>query len=1131
MKVLNFIKKGKFMKTTNTILVTVLTLILVHVTGSARAETLCTSANDFNCCEVTNPENPASATNSSDYYPSSLHQALLFFNSESLAACRDEIYFNLPQNSDGIEINYPIVLSQTYGDAGDGSGDPRFVFGNPESNTTFHVNNIDNQPVITVDGVRNVLIQRLNIVSKSDTGANGAVIKCINGAHGLTLEHVTINNEPIEPIQIEGCNYVTLDDVNIPDGNNVDSFIEVTDSLEFKLSNSTINGMTGSAVSIVDSDDYSITNLTVYYDTANADVDSKAVYINNSRGTIATLNVNDPVGTGLHLEDLNDTRVSTFSDISLNSGDVTDNSGNGLVLTNASWTQFTSSLSISGFGKNGVVIEGASNNNTFSGISVTYNGDTTQVGSALEEGHGILIQDTADGEPELNSITSSEIINNLNCGFYFDTTLQNTVNGNNLANNDACGAYASDASSIEIIEKDKITVVSTGVLGIYVDVNTDDIPNAKTIELHKILNSYSDYEGQTFPPGADYTNGSGSDDSDSNQNARMAKPSSSSKVSKVATINTDVVVTKSGLTQAKTLKSVKVGTVNVSTGILTPVDVHGNASGKTLRSTNRSTHYKTSGSGVGSSLIDTFNITAPYENSTEQADNVLYFAFVYDFRDQIIGIWHGTAYTSADDLDDGCYYDLEDPDNNKRVFDVESDLDDDGLPDYLEDRNMNCNNDGGTSYAEGGETDPEDPDTDNDGINDGAEVITVFTDPLQQDSDGDTLLDGEEDLDDDGDLDDDETDPNSSDTDGDGLEDNDELFYGTNPRDTDSDDDGTGDKDDKCPMLPGSEKCYYDYCVPKDGAAVDAAVSAGATSVDGETQNWDDQDGDGVSSQVEDANGNCQYDPGEEMDASNSDTDNDGLLDGNEDTDWNGTYDVDRSETDPLNQDTDGDCIPDGKEAKTGTGAPFDVSEESQESDPTLFDSDGDGIGDGEEDFDCDGTNDAGETKPWLADTDGDSVNDDTDVCPWSLDQNCVVRYCNINGFDQIDTDADGLPDVEEDFDGNCAWTASEREPNPLIYDTDEDGLNDSIEVECFETNPIAADTDGDGRSDYSEVENSIDQCQAMYNLGDTNPKRAEFGGCGLRTEGHATYGAGLPIMAMMVLLVLAQFKARKKAV
>lgn len=75
------------------------------------------------------------------------------------------------------------------------------------------------------------------------------------------------------------------------------------------------------------------------------------------------------------------------------------------------------------------------------------------------------------------------------------------------------------------------------------------------------------------------------------------------------------------------------------------------------------------------------------------------------------------------------------------------------------------------------------------------------------------------------------------------------------------------------------------------------------------------------------------------------------------------------------------------------------------------------------------------------------------------------------------DSDNDGLYDAEEEKLGT----------NPEKADTDGDGLNDSSEVDVYDTDPLSTDTDGDGVSDYDEVKE--------YN---TNPKKADTDGDGL---------------------------------
>jgi hypothetical protein len=134
----------------------------------------------------------------------------------------------------------------------------------------------------------------------------------------------------------------------------------------------------------------------------------------------------------------------------------------------------------------------------------------------------------------------------------------------------------------------------------------------------------------------------------------------------------------------------------------------------------------------------------------------------------------------------------------KAAFNL-NDTDGDGMPDWYEERyglNKNVNdaaldldNDGLTNLEEfQAGTIPNNPDTDGDGVMDGAEVhrmkggLPAPTNPLVADTDGDGLSDGVET--DTGtflDATHTGTDPLKLDTDGDGAQDGQEVFWGTNP--------------------------------------------------------------------------------------------------------------------------------------------------------------------------------------------------------------------------------------------------------------------------------------------------------------------------------------------------------------
>jgi ribosomal protein L40E len=87
-------------------------------------------------------------------------------------------------------------------------------------------------------------------------------------------------------------------------------------------------------------------------------------------------------------------------------------------------------------------------------------------------------------------------------------------------------------------------------------------------------------------------------------------------------------------------------------------------------------------------------------------------------------------------------------------------------------------------------TDPGNPDSDGDGLQDGEEIAHYHTNPLEADSDADGLKDGDEVLKY-------KTEPLNPDSDGDGLSDGDEaLKYRTNPAAADSDYDGVEDSEE-----------------------------------------------------------------------------------------------------------------------------------------------------------------------------------------------------------------------------------------------------------------------------------------------------------------------------------------------
>lgn len=342
-------------------------------------------------------------------------------------------------------------------------------------------------------------------------------------------------------------------------------------------------------------------------------------------------------------------------------------------------------------------------------------------------------------------------------------------------------------------------------------------------------------------------------------------------------------------------------------------------------------------------------------------------------------------------------------------------------------------------------TDPDDPDTDQDGLADGAEVTTHGTDPLDPDTDDGGTTDGAEVTNGTNPVDDPADDLPSTDGDGDGLADAEEATHGTDPADADSDDDGLSDGTEV--NATGTDPNVADT----DGGGVDdgSEVGAGTNPVDDPADDVavaGDADGDGLTDADEATAG---------TDAGDSDSDNDGLSDGAE---------VHTHHTDPLDPDTDDGGVTDGGEVANGTN-PVDAPAD----DVPSNDRDGDGLTNDEET-----TNG---TDPDDADSDDDGLTDGAEVNTHQTDPN------------DADTDDDGLTDARE-LNGPTGCTTGHTDP--LRKDTDGDGLVDGPEAKgitirqvvftnvgrpvrgkaigTVRTNPCARDTDRDGLTDRQEV-------------------------------------------------------------
>jgi len=383
------------------------------------------------------------------------------------------------------------------------------------------------------------------------------------------------------------------------------------------------------------------------------------------------------------------------------------------------------------------------------------------------------------------------------------------------------------------------------------------------------------------------------------------------------------------------------------------------------------------------------------------------------------------------DLDENYIYgtDMNDPDT-----------DGDGLPDGWEvsqgldprdngtglgiDTDTPVTDDGSNVEGYPNTTEGKDGDPDGDGLTnleeyDARYILGVALDPLDPDTDGDGMFDGWEmvyrnysmvlgrwTLN--------ASDPSDAilDPDNDGLTNLQEFRFGTNPNVLDSDGDGLSDFREVMTYRSNPNSNDTDSDTLPDLWETDNGLNASDPK-----DAYLDSDGDGLTNKEEYG---LRLVYGNWTNPSGLDLNGDGVPDG---------------------FDTDRDGMPDGWEVGNGLN-PLDPKDADLDSDHDGADINGDGVLTKDEYF----TNlmeyqvallFGKPTDPRDNDTDGDGLMDGVEVSGWDIIVNSeIARIVS----------------------------------NPLIKDTDDDGISDRLEKVSFRTNASSADSDGDTLSDFEEV-------------------------------------------------------------
>ena len=425
------------------------------------------------------------------------------------------------------------------------------------------------------------------------------------------------------------------------------------------------------------------------------------------------------------------------------------------------------------------------------------------------------------------------------------------------------------------------------------------------------------------------------------------------------------------------------------------------------------------------------------------------------------------------------------------------DTDEDGLSDYDEFANVCA---GGSNASN--------PDTDGDGELDQVEALSgyswegvaYFTSPCMFDTDNDGLEDGEEVI---AGKDNFLTHANNSDTDNDSLMDGNEVLFvprpfqnPTNPLQNDTDSDGmldgwemqvksTEENTNSHSLWVATSTWQRPGCIPSQNndCSMDAGGYVWLNNLGGfvieKKFSVSEMNLTGFTVPLNsfcNCNGRWALDPSlDSMKDDTFDIDNDSLANGAEAPDkWN---------TNPVDDDTDSDNLPDGWEVYYSglalelglvDNGSLDAFGARGVMDPSMPDSDLDGIMDGEEDPDRDGLNRTGLIRKYCSGY-NDSTNSDCNINPNLPDGKKF--YDNLENYTNLEEKQNGTNPITNDTDGD-GWNDG---PEVYYQDHDDDGMATGWEFH-FQFDPYDSadrmiDTDGDGHVNY---------CEFKW---DTNPK------------------------------------------